>query len=168
MTYYPDLAPNDYLLIFGPEVVSIGWLDAEHPYSRGEVSPEHVRALERLLVHGWQPVYVKGWEACPFCGVGEEQPLFRDVDGERRMVGADNLFVPAGDVLYLAPSMILHYVEEHGYAPPEEFLRALERCDPTTEAYRAACERLADLPATNARTDAARAAARARLRDEDG
>jgi len=167
MTYYPDFAPNDCLLLFGPEVASIGWLDAEHPYHRGEVAEEHVRALERVLVHGWQPVYAKGWDACPFCGAGEVQPILRDVDGEPRMIGAANLFVPAGNVLYLAPSMILHYIEEHGYAPPEEFLRALSRCDPTTPEYVAECERLADVPAADARARAALAAARARGPGED-
>ena len=36
------------------------------------------------------------------------------------------LAVPAGAVLYVAPAMIGHYIDTHGYRPPDEFIRAVE------------------------------------------
>jgi hypothetical protein len=33
--------------------------------------------------------------------------------------------VPGDDVIYAAPLLIVHYIEEHGYLPPAEFLKAL-------------------------------------------
>ena len=47
--------------------------------------------------------------------------------------------VPNGDILFVAPTMIAHYVERHQYAPPEEFIRAvLSSPLPGTEMHRAA------------------------------
>jgi hypothetical protein len=66
----------------------------------------------------------------------------RLINGEHMMLGADNIFVPHGDVMYVAPTLILHYVEIHGYRPPEEFLRALASADPASREYRTACERM--------------------------
>ena len=43
-------------------------------------------------------------------------------------LGAANLFVPADRFLYVAPSLILHYVDSHAYAPPKEFQDAVLEC----------------------------------------
>jgi len=36
-----------------------------------------------------------------------------------------NFGVPAGEVLFVAPELIGHYVSIHGYLPPDGFLDAL-------------------------------------------
>ncbi len=33
-------------------------------------------------------------------------------------------------ILYVAPSLILHYIDAHGYAPPDQFQRAVMECPP--------------------------------------
>jgi hypothetical protein len=39
-------------------------------------------------------------------------------------------------VLYAAPSLILHYIDAHEYAPPEAFCEAVLACPPMgSEAY---------------------------------
>jgi hypothetical protein len=44
--------------------------------------------------------------------------------------------VPSGGRIFFAPEMIAHYVERHGYAPPDEFVSAVMACPlPGTEAY---------------------------------
>jgi hypothetical protein len=35
-----------------------------------------------------------------------------------------NLFVPCGDIIFVAPAMIAHYIAAHHYLPPEAFLVA--------------------------------------------
>jgi hypothetical protein len=40
------------------------------------------------------------------------------------------LFVPANGVIYVSPAMIVHYMNAHGYAPPEVFCRAVLACPP--------------------------------------
>jgi len=48
----------------------------------------------------------------------------------RRALGFSNVFVPGEGRLYVAPSLILHYIAEHGYAPPQEFQAAVLACPP--------------------------------------
>jgi hypothetical protein len=50
--------------------------------------------------------------------------------GRRVQVGATNLYVPEGDTVYIAPSMILHYICRHRYRPPDSFCDALIDCLP--------------------------------------
>jgi len=59
----------------------------------------------------------------------------REIAGKHEMMGASNLLVPAGNVIYAAPSLIIHYIEEHGYKPPHAFLEALSAIDPTADEY---------------------------------
>jgi hypothetical protein len=44
--------------------------------------------------------------------------------------------VPSGELLYVAPDMVVHYIEEIGYRPPAEFLEAVLHSPlPDTEEY---------------------------------
>ncbi len=48
--------------------------------------------------------------------------------------------MPSGDLLFVAPAMISHYVQRHEYAPRAEFVEAVMSCPlPNTAKYRAAC-----------------------------
>jgi hypothetical protein len=143
MTYFADLANCDYFRDDAPWLLSVGWLEAGHAYTQGPVAPEHVEALERLLVGTWQPVVAAGWHNCSLCGRTDyDKPFTRLIGGEHKLLGADNMFVPHGDRMYVAPTLVLHYIDAHGYRPPEEFLRAAAATDPTRPEYAAACERL--------------------------
>jgi len=46
-------------------------------------------------------------------------------------MGNRNLFVPGAGFLYITPSLVLHYIDAHQYAPPEEFVKAVLECPPT-------------------------------------
>jgi hypothetical protein len=45
-------------------------------------------------------------------------------------LGASNLFIPGSDQVYIAPSLLLHYIVRHGYLPPDEFCESVLRCPP--------------------------------------
>lgn len=45
-------------------------------------------------------------------------------------MGSTNLFVPGAAALYVAPSLILHYMDAHEYAPPAAFCQAVLQCPP--------------------------------------
>ena len=55
-----------------------------------------------------------GCHSCDFCG---------------KALGFGSFGVPAGDKLYYAPDMIAHYVEQHDYDPPAEFIAAVRDGD---------------------------------------
>ncbi|MEU8926917.1 hypothetical protein AB0D10_39365 [Kitasatospora sp. NPDC048545] len=60
-----------------------------------------------------------GVHVCELCPGNEAERA----DGEIHVYAEDGSS-------YSAPTMIVHYVEAHGYVPPEEFLRALGRSGP--------------------------------------
>ena len=53
--------------------------------------------------------------------------------------GASNLYLPAEGCVYVAPSMIAHYVDVHSYEPPAAFWEAVMNCpEMGSETYRQA------------------------------
>lgn len=110
-----DLAP----LGDSARVLAVGWLERGRPYPTGDVAPGVFAKLRDLLVDLWQPATTGGSHDCDLC--------FHEP--EKR--GTRNLFVPGSGRLYVAPELILHYVNAHGYAPPAEFCHAVLACPPT-------------------------------------
>lgn len=129
MTYFADGSTYSYLNTgeAGP-LVNVGWLGAGHPYPTGLVSEGLVRVLARLCRKGVHRT--RGLHRCEFCvrpaGSGRQPPTSsRDEDGEFIVGGAEIRVAGPSDVTFAAPDMIIHYVTDHGYKPPEEFLDAL-------------------------------------------
>ena len=49
-----------------------------------------------------------------------------DVDGIELRVGNGEVHIAGQEgTVYAAPTMIVHYVQKHGYCPPTEFIDAL-------------------------------------------
>jgi hypothetical protein len=131
VTYYPDLGPCDY---FDPGwadyLLAVGWLERGHDYRKGTPSTAFVEKLTQLLQGPWQPVAFFGFELCGFCepvitGYANGLPTM-SVKHQAR--GGNNLFVPDDKLLYVAPELVKHYIEAHGYSPPDEFCAAVMRC----------------------------------------
>lgn len=144
-----DLEPYNYDPPRFEGELAVGWLDGGPPIeSTGRIRPEKARRLllDRLLFAArylqttgglWMGVH-----RCSFCG-GPKSPLRDDGralwgNGEFRVIG-DN------STIYVAPTLIAHYVEAHDYLPPQEFIEAVlcgrfieERIDldPTYEVVR--------------------------------
>ncbi|HEX5105483.1 MAG TPA: hypothetical protein VFV87_16810 [Pirellulaceae bacterium] len=128
MTWYQDLAPCDY---FGPEATdslrAVGWLAKEQDFPIGRVKLAVFRRLQELLRDPWQPGTFRGFHDCELCSY----------EAEGR--GWKNLFVPGDGVLYVTPDSILHYMNAHGYRPPDEFCNAVLACPHMgTQEYRRA------------------------------
>ena len=126
MTYFPDLSLCPYFdKVQTDKLIAVGWLDEAHPYTQGKVNEAFLDKLVDLLVKPWAPMYFLGYAECPFCALDSYGVRYKD---KKIVVGALNLFVPGEGFLYAAPSMIAHYILEHGYAPPEEFQEAVLHC----------------------------------------
>ncbi len=129
MTWYPDLA-TECQITAGEDVRAVGWLSADHPFQQGEVASEHLEKLRSFGDHWLESAAALGWPVafgahkCEFC---------------RKVSGAGNFAVPAGNVLFVAPELIVHYVAAHRYSPPAPFLEAVMAAPlPTAPAYAAA------------------------------
>ena len=130
MTYLRD--GDAFTLAFGgapePGLVAVGWLDAGKPFARGDVPRERVDRLRQTCRNGVNRT--RGLYRCPLCpradGAALPPPTTVHSDaGDYPVGGAEIRVVGPSGTRYAAPDMIIHYVEEHGYAPPEDFLEGL-------------------------------------------
>ena len=130
MSYLQDLSVFALFGMADARVLAVGWLSSAHSYNRGEVSAEVFARICELLLDPWQPGTILGRHQCSLCRftTGPSELVLRD--NTTVSIGSRNLFVPAGDVLYVAPSMVAHYIDSHEYQPPDEFIAAIKECPP--------------------------------------
>jgi hypothetical protein len=112
MTFYPDLHPET-MLGAGERLRAVGWLQPDHNYSRGTVPIDLLTTLKQHIHSAFQPCAFGGSHDCEFCN---------------NCKGYSNLVIPTAERVYVAPEMIVHYITEHGYRPPDEFFAALLNC----------------------------------------
>jgi hypothetical protein len=129
MTYYPDLSRCDYFGAIDLPLVAIGWLENGRPVPTGEVPEQVFEQLRELLREPWGPVVFAGWHDCDLC-------VYRYGPSKMRTnpstVGFKNVFVPGGGKIYVAPELILHYIDQHVMGPPQSSSRrcwTARRCD---------------------------------------
>jgi hypothetical protein len=127
MAYYPDLSPCDYFGRWEDILLAVGWNEHGYPFTTGSVSPDFFAKLFQMLTSPWEPVAVAGHQRCPFCRFtgGPTELYFK---GGTISVGRSNLFVPCKGGVYVAPSMVAHYIDAHEYCPPSSFQEAVLVC----------------------------------------
>lgn len=130
--HFADLTEVSYFPVDeGSKLIAVGWLEPGHEYSTGEVDLDFVRKLVELLVDPWQPVVTMGFHSCGFCRLTGGPTQFRlanSASSSEVAMGVSNLWLPADGFLYVAPSLILHYIDAHGYSPPPAFQTAVMAC----------------------------------------
>jgi len=119
--YYPDLSLYGYLAR-ERNTLNIGWLDSAHTYVQGDVPEQFIQRLKAFLKIPLRDNTLGG-HRCELCN----NVVWT---GEIRVLGQ-------GETAYAAPTMIYHYVVDHHYAPPEEFIQAVLTSPlPDSEEYR--------------------------------
>lgn len=121
---FDDLTGYEYLDGFEHRL-NIGWLGANEPVSKGPVPSGFT---ERLLSLAVTPANVtRGFHDCEFCD--RESPIrVRTTLDPRGFVslGTGEIVVHGADGLtYVAPTLVYHYVVDHGYQPPRAFVDAV-------------------------------------------
>lgn len=131
MAYYEDL---ERIELRGFDMLlSVGWLCKAQDFSKGTPPEDFISRLTDLLVWPVQDPFTSyvmfGHHACDLCPL-ERQSLKQRVGSRSIAVGRRNLFVPKprSELVYVAPSTIIHYILEHDYLPPEEFQNAVMKC----------------------------------------
>ncbi|WBC17744.1 hypothetical protein O7600_13350 [Micromonospora sp. WMMA1998] len=109
-------------------------MDLPQAFPSGPVSGDLVARLSALAE---KPVNLtRGFHLCPFC-LAQARSEFSMDDGGKALLdslrglgamGNGEILVRGEEgVCYLAPVLVSHYVELHGYQPPREFVVAVER-----------------------------------------
>jgi hypothetical protein len=123
MAYFADLSPYTYIRgLVNQKVLNVGWLSHGHKFREGTV-PEEV--LAKIFVLCKSPVnQTQGLHSCEFCPSSQfGQPVERD--GVQLRLGSAEIRVPSrSGVEYACPDMIYHYMKDHSYKPPQEFVDA--------------------------------------------
>jgi hypothetical protein len=114
--YFPDLS-TECSADEGACIRAIGWLSSAHDFPKGEVPPQFLEKLREHLKDPWQTVAFWGYHKCDLCPPHVNAAC-----------GKDNLWIPGNGVVYVAPAMVLHYIEAHQYKPPDEFIAAVLEC----------------------------------------
>lgn len=150
MTYFEDLSRCDY---FGPfagdaQLVAVGWLDHLHPFATGDILPGVMGRLVQFLKDPWDLGAFWGWHLCEICREGvrlvhqpkesypDREALSQELSREMKQfpgipgIGQANLFIPVPGSLdvYVAPSLVVHYMKSRQYCPPLQFQEALMYC----------------------------------------
>jgi hypothetical protein len=138
MTYYADLSPYRYNFNRAIEgVVNIGWLDPSVSYQQGDV-PDVVAMKLIELYHRKQHVHVmRGFQQCPFCPAKPDDwrywIILETSEGEVHLGNAE-LWIPGkSGEFYASPNLIIHYIMEHHYQPPQEYIDAVLAFELTPE-----------------------------------
>jgi hypothetical protein len=126
MAYYLDLSPDEHYP-GQSHMLNVGWLSRDRPFARGPVPLAFADELRRMAS---EPVEItRGCHVCEFCeppgDIIAAEPrylevweMFRCGNGEIHVRGESS-------VVYCAPELVVHYVSEHQYRPPEEFIAAV-------------------------------------------
>jgi hypothetical protein len=125
VAYYPDLSPYVFGRASDPKVVNIGWLSRDQPFPTAPPRPDLVDALMQCSL---APVELyRGFHTCDLCADTGFEMMTIHYRGKRIHLGNGEIRVSDidTDLTFAAPTLIVHYVAQHSYAPPAPFVRAV-------------------------------------------
>lgn len=133
MTYYQDLTRYEYYARgepFDPGLLNIGWLSDAQPFEAGETSQEFQDRLFEFCLDKFVVHIARGFHVCELCHTSVEQWY---KEGKARYgkqahwcgIGDGEIRVIGKTAAYAAPTLVYHYVVEHRYRPPQEFIDAV-------------------------------------------
>lgn len=137
MSFYNDLTFYDYHdSVDRNKALNIGWLGISTPFNTGSVSDEFV---EKLWEYGKIKInMMRGYHSCDFCGLRQKTfPLLVKRGAEEIKLGYAEIRVfGKNNKVYAAPNLVFHYITEHGYKPPDEFIQSvMAGPDPSSVEY---------------------------------
>lgn len=127
MAYYEDLTAYNYHHYCEKEM-NVGWLKKGQPFTIGKY-PDGLTDKLKMYGENHAVFQTKGFHCCEFCGDSYGS-------NELRVISCEG-------VVYACPGMIIHYIENHDYLPPQEFIDAvLSGPEPGSEEYNNIVKRL--------------------------
>ncbi len=151
MAYFQDLTPYGYYkraVELSLPSLNIGWLSGKHPFSTGETSQEFRAKLFQFCLDENLVQIMRGFHECEICNLSalewfERRHSIYGAKAEFASIGDGEIRVIGESAIYAAPALIYHYVVDHEYRPPDEFIQAvMTGPQPGSEKHRVLLEKL--------------------------
>jgi hypothetical protein len=113
--YFPDLSPWTRFGGTTNQLIAIGWIDQLHPFAQASIHPAIIAKLQQLPCPSPVAIASLSINECPYC---------------RETSSSTSFVIPGDGFLYVYPALLLHYIQQHGYAPPAAFCEAVLNCPP--------------------------------------
>lgn len=136
MTYYKDLSEYMYRSSKEKNIVNVGWIDGEHKYLKGDVTEYFIRALWEYIKY---PVNKTRGIHSDIALEGGMKKFVAKYQGYNILLGTAEIRVidTKNNIVYAAPNLIIHYVINHHYIPPQNFIDAvINGPRPNSDEYR--------------------------------
>jgi len=105
--------PHTHTACFAP--LAVGWLEPCAPFPTGQTTDAFRKQLRALAAN---PIFLtRGFHRCPWC------PL--DAGNDDHSGNGEFCIKGPNGRWYCAPQLIAHYVDDHNYLPPGEFIEAV-------------------------------------------
>jgi len=122
MPYLADLLEYQPTSSLARSVKSVGWLESGYAFRIQEPQPTLLDAIWKYCSILVSPT--RGLHVCSFCELAHNT---FSRHGIRLVLGSAEIVVfDAKGNAYAAPNLVYHYILEHQYCPPDEFLQAIE------------------------------------------
>jgi hypothetical protein len=121
MTYFEDLTPYSYIQKDKEHLLNVGWLDSRHDYRKAAVSQDFIEKLAWLSVNA-AVNRTPGIHKCSLCPPMDFGFHIISIEREQHLLGSAEIRVKGPEATYAAPDLLLHYVLDHKYRPPEDFI----------------------------------------------
>ena len=110
--------------------LNIGWLGNERDFNTGKMDSALRKKLDLAIKGSSLASFTtepeRGYHYCYLCPRQFQAPFFT-ADGKEFECGNATLWIPAVDCdrYYVSPTTIVHFIDDHDYLPPKEYLDAL-------------------------------------------
>lgn len=116
---------GDGFLPPGLQLRAVGWIE-QPSFPTGPVPQACIVALAAAHSTGVFRDGTRGIHTCTLCGRNMRKVRWGLFPWRiLRLKGHGHYLVRRGDTVYMAPELLLHYIREHRYLPPEEFVDAV-------------------------------------------
>jgi hypothetical protein len=116
------LGVGDVYLPAGLDLFAVGWLE-KPGFTTGKVPKAAVKALVAAYPDKIVPDGTRGWHTCTLCEV--EMVRVKWKGNKFDLSGHGHYLVRDGQAVYMAPALLLHYILDHDYCPPQLFIDAV-------------------------------------------
>jgi hypothetical protein len=135
MSFFEDMSIYSYKENQKNTPLNIGWLDKSYHYKQGNVDSKVTEKILKLT--SVKLMMTRGFHVCNLCISAKNSPLIVKYGDEELKLGFAEIRVFGKEnKIYAAPNLIYHYIKEHNYQPPDEFIEAvLNGPDPYSNEY---------------------------------